>query len=88
MPEGVEYQGGGMLIGVPTLEMLVNGTADSVEFTLSGIDPSTANKTIDVLPPVRGASVHIGLTTLDDYYQPIECDHPDLGRDSLPRRRE
>jgi len=70
-PDGTVYLGGGRLVGVPTLEVLVNGTADSVEFTLSGIDPGTAAKTIDSLPAVRGASVHMGITTLDQYFQPM-----------------
>ncbi len=70
-PDGTVYLGGGRLVGVPTLEVLVNGTADSVEFTLSGIDPTTATKTIDSLPLVRGASVHMGITTLDQYFQPM-----------------
>ncbi len=51
--------------------MLVNGTADSVEFTLSGIDTTTAAKTIDSLPVVRGAAVQMGITTLDQYFQPM-----------------
>jgi len=70
-PDGTVYLGGGRLVGVPTLEVLVNGTADSVEFTLSGIDPGTAAKTIDSLPPIRGAAVHMGITTLDQYFQPM-----------------
>lgn len=70
-PTGTVYLGGGKLIGVPTLEVLVNGTADSVEFTLSGLDPETSAKTIDSLPPVRGATVQMGLTTLDRYFQPM-----------------
>ncbi|WP_320196215.1 hypothetical protein RMR10_004695 [Agrobacterium rosae] len=69
--DGTVYLGGGKLIGVPTLEILVNGTADSVEFTLSGLDPLTASKTLDSLPPVRGALVQVGITTLDQYYQPM-----------------
>ncbi len=72
-PTGTVYLGGGRLIGVPTLEVLVNGTADSVEFTLSGIDPATSAKTIESLPPVRGADVHMGLTTLDRYFQPMSA---------------
>ena len=70
-PDGTVYIGGGRLLGVPTLEVLVNGTADSVEFTLSGVDPATGNAMIDSLPPVRGAAVQVGLTTLDQYWQPI-----------------
>lgn len=61
------------LLGVPTLEVLVNGTADSVDFSLSGIDPRLAAKTIDSIPEVRGASVNMGLTTLDQYYQPMSA---------------
>ncbi|MDX0930594.1 hypothetical protein U8C37_09400 [Sinorhizobium medicae] len=70
-PTGTVYLGGGRLIGVPTLEILVNGTADSVEFTLSGLDPTTSAKMLDSLPPVRGAAVQMGLTTLDRYFQPM-----------------
>lgn len=70
-PDGTVYIGGGYLIGIPTLEMLVNGTADNVDFTLSGITPGVAAKTLDSIPPVRGAAVQLGLMTLDDYYQPM-----------------
>lgn len=70
-PTGTVYLGGGKLVGVPTLEVLVNGTADSVEFTLSGIDPTSAARMIDSLPAVRGATVQMGITTLDQYYQPM-----------------
>lgn len=69
--DGTVYLGAGRLIGVPTLEVLVNGQADSVDFTLSGIDPDTAGKLLDSIPPVRGARCYIGITTLDDYYQPM-----------------
>jgi hypothetical protein len=68
---GAIYQGGGRLIGLPTLEVLVNGTADAVEFTMSGIDPATGAALISSIPPVRGADVYVGITTLDDYYQPM-----------------
>ncbi|WFU88993.1 hypothetical protein QA644_08110 [Rhizobium sp. CC1099] len=70
-PDGTVYLGGGVLIGVPTLEVLVNGTADSVDFTVAGIDPATGGKMLDSLPPLRGAAVQLGLTTLDDYFQPM-----------------
>lgn len=72
-PSGTVYLGGGRLQGVPTLEVLVNGTSDSVEFTLSGIDPSTAAKTLESIPQIRGADVNIGITTLDQYFQPMSA---------------
>lgn len=70
-PDGTVYLGGGRLNGIPTLEVLVNGTSDAVEFSMSGIDPTTAAKTLDSLPEVRGAGVMLGITTLDDYFQPM-----------------
>lgn len=70
-PDGIVYLGAGQLIGVPTLEVLVNGTADAVEFTISGVDPVEGGKMLDSIPEVRGCDVHIGITTLDAYYQPM-----------------
>jgi hypothetical protein len=72
-PTGTVYLGGGRLIGLPTLEILVNGTADSVEFTIAGIDPDTAARTLDSIPAVRGANVTLGITTLDQYFQPMSA---------------
>lgn len=71
--DGTVYLGGGRLVQVPTLEVLINGQADSVEFGISGIDPATAHRVIDQLPDVRGCDVHIGITTLDQYYQPMSA---------------
>lgn len=68
--DGTIYLGGGRLLNVPTLEVLVNGQSDSVEFGIAGIDPATAQKVLDEMPPVRGKDIRIGITTLDDHYQP------------------
>jgi hypothetical protein len=70
-PDGTVYLGGGRLNGVPSLEVLVNGTSDAVDFSVSGIDPATGAKMLDSIPPVRGALVQLGLTTLDQYFQPM-----------------
>lgn len=70
-PDGTEYLGGGRLNGIPSLEVLVNGTSDAVDFSMSGIDPVTGAKMLDSIPPVRGALTQLGLTTLDQYYQPM-----------------
>lgn len=70
-PDGTVYLGGGRLNGIPTLEVLVNGTADSVQFTLSGVDPATGMEVLGSIPDVRGADMVLGITTLDDYYQPM-----------------
>ncbi|NTG85871.1 hypothetical protein G6L15_06880 [Agrobacterium rhizogenes] len=70
-PDGTVYLGGGRLIGVPTLEVLVNGTSDSVDFTISGIDAHAGATLLSTIPAVRGAAVQMGITTLDDYFQPM-----------------
>jgi hypothetical protein len=69
-PDGTVYLGGGRLLNVPSLEVLCNGQSGSVVFGISGIDPATASEVLDTMPDVRGKEVTIGLTTLDDYYQP------------------
>lgn len=88
-PDGTVYLGGGRLLGIPSLEVLVNGTSDAVDFTISGIDPATGNTMLSSIPPVRGKRVQIGITTLDQYYQPMSniiplwtgtASHPKEGR--------
>lgn len=70
-PSGTTYLGAGYLNGLPTLETQINGTADNVEFSLSGVDPASGSALIESIPEVRGASFYVALTTLDDYYQPM-----------------
>ncbi|MBB4574384.1 hypothetical protein [Rhizobium lentis] len=70
-PDGTIYLGAGRLVGLPSLEILLNGTSDAVDFTMSGVDPASGSRLIDSIPEVRGALVHVGITTLDDYYQPM-----------------
>lgn len=70
-PDGTVYLGGGRLLNVPNLEVLINGQSSSTEFGITGIDPDTAQRAIDSIPDVRGKEVKIGLTTLDQYYQPM-----------------
>lgn len=88
-PDGTVYLGGGRLIGIPSLEVLVNGTSDAVKFSVSGIDPTTGAKMLDSIPDVRGKAVHLGITTLDQYFQPMTniiplwsgtASHPEEGR--------
>lgn len=80
---GQVYRGGGQLAGVPELEVLVNGLADRVEFSVPGIALSYVNtvpETGEVRDPsefdVRGRAVYVGITALDEYYQPVAPIHP------------
>lgn len=68
---GQTYLGGGRLQGVPELEVLINGIADRVEFSVSGIDPDEMAKINPEDLEVRGREIYVGITTLDDYHQPM-----------------
>lgn len=70
-PNGAVYRGGGTLQGVPELEVIVNGIADRVEFSLSGIDPDAMAKWDISDFDVRGKPIYVGITTLDEYHQPM-----------------
>lgn len=67
------YLGAGKLQGMEDLEVLVNGQASSTSFGLSGIDGATAARMAPLIPDVRGKDVKVGITTLDDYFQPMSA---------------
>lgn len=69
--EGGTYIGGGVLGNIPVLEALINDTAERVEFQMSGLSADQAEIFNTAVPPVRGKRVHLGITVLNDYYQPI-----------------
>jgi len=69
--EDTVYLGAGKLLNMPSLEVLVNGQASSASFGLSGIDAATSARLAPLLPDVRGKDVKVGITTLDDYFQPV-----------------
>lgn len=82
------YYGGWRLQDVPDLEFVINGVADRADFTLSGIDPDTrALSNLDAVD-VRGRDFHIGVTALDDHFQPVSPILPLVtGRASLITER-
>lgn len=82
IPAGIEgvdpttqetYIGGGWLREIPNLEIVLNGRAERADFLLSGIKPGdTAQVDFDDLTAsIRGKKFRIGITTLDNYYQPM-----------------
>lgn len=68
---GQIYIGGGKLINVPELEVLINGTADRVDFTITGLNPENIASLDIAGAEVRGAEVHVAITALDHRYQPV-----------------
>lgn len=89
--EGGEYTGIGELLGMPAVSQLINGLAERVEFTLTGVDPRTMALVDEDADTVRSAPVHLALIAFDDDLQaatdPVwlwegEADVPRISRQS------
>lgn len=70
-PNGVVYKAAGQLQDLPEIEVLFNGMAEEVSFTISGLSPEHGNLIIESAPPVVGAPAHLGFAPLDERYQPL-----------------
>lgn len=71
VPEDTIAIGGGELVSVPDFQQLMNGTAERLEFTVSGVSEETVRLALDDAPSVRGARVDIGRVDFDDEWQLI-----------------
>jgi hypothetical protein len=63
------YLGGGELVDVPDLQMLLNGTAQRLDITISGVSPQALSLAQEDAASVDGALVHIGKVYFDDALQ-------------------
>lgn len=63
------YLGGGELLELPAIQQLINGIADRVEFTVSGVDAETFRLALEDRAGVDGARVLIGTAPMDAAYQ-------------------
>ncbi|WP_082733618.1 hypothetical protein [Sphingobium sp. CCH11-B1] len=71
IPEDGIALGGGELVSIPDFQQLMNGTAERLEFTLSGVDDETLRLALEDAPSVRGARVDIGRVDFDEEWQLI-----------------
>lgn len=69
LPTDTIVPGGGDLINLPDLEQLINGTAQPVEITLSGVSPRTAALAAEESAQVPGAEAYIGRIEFDENWQ-------------------
>lgn len=60
-PTGGRYLGVGFMRDWPMIEALINGTADSVTFMLSGVDARTIELTEAAAPEVEGRRAFLGV---------------------------
>jgi len=63
--------GGGGLIDLPDLEQLLNGVAQRLEITLSGVSPAALVYAQEESAQVPGAAVWIGRLEFDADWQPV-----------------
>lgn len=68
------YRGAGKLLDVPELEQLINGTADRLDVSISGVSVEATRLALEDAPSVKGASVHIGAAYFDKHWQLIEVE--------------
>ena len=71
IPEPTFALGGGELVSVPDFDQLLNGTAQRLDFTVSGVSNETLRLALEDAPSVRGARVDIGRADFDDAWQLI-----------------
>jgi hypothetical protein len=68
-PAGATWLGAGHIIGIPGLQALINGVADRVNFTLSGVSPETLRLAREDKASVKGAQTRIGHVVFDQDWQ-------------------
>ena len=69
LPAPVTIPGGGELVNLPDLEGLINGTAQRVEITFSGVSARTVALATSEAPDVAGAACFIGRLEFDEEWQ-------------------
>lgn len=70
-PLGASWLGAGHIIGIPGLQALINGIAERVNFTLSGVSAETLRLAREDKATVKGAETRIGHVRFDADWQLI-----------------
>lgn len=69
LPEETIVSGGGDLVSLPEIEQLINGTAQRVEVTISGVSQRAVALAAEETPEVSGAAAYIGRIQFDEDWQ-------------------
>lgn len=59
-PSGARWLGAAGILSLPALKALINGTAERVRFSLSGVSPNTIRLANEDKATVRGAALRLG----------------------------
>lgn len=68
-PNGARYKGAGALLQVPELKQMMNGLADRVDFSISGVNAQTLRLALEDRDTVAGALLTVGHVTFDRAWQ-------------------
>lgn len=68
-PAGARWLGAAGLLSLPALKVLINGTAERVRFSLSGVNAETVRLANEDKATVRGAELRLGYVDFDDRWQ-------------------
>lgn len=68
-PVPATYMGAGELLSAPDFQALINGVAERLEFTVSGVSTETLRLALEDAPSVKGATVHLGRVDFDSNWQ-------------------
>ena len=69
--EDAIYLGGGELINVPDFQQLINGIAERLEVTVSGVSAATLVLALEEAPSVKGANIDLGEIIFDTAWQQL-----------------
>lgn len=68
--DAARYLGGGAILGgIDEIDQLINGTADRLELSVSGVSLETVRIATDEAPDVKGAALDIGCVEFDALWQ-------------------
>lgn len=68
-PGGAEWVGAAQLLSLPTLKALINGVAERVRFSLSGVSPEALRLALEDRDSVQGAELRLGFVDFDSEWQ-------------------
>ncbi len=69
-PGGATWRGAGELLSIPDMQQMINGTADRVEYSLSGVSAEIIDLALGEAAEVEGAELRLGSLALDAALQP------------------
>jgi hypothetical protein len=68
-PNGRRFIGAGALLQVPELKQMMNGLADRVDFSISGVNAQTLRLALEDRDTIAGAALAVGHVTFDRNWQ-------------------